>query len=81
MIVLCGMGFVFGCCIFLIWNGYFGLFVDLVIGNMVIVKLYLGVILLFVIMVWIVCDVLCEVGFDLNVVMLFVIEFNDGVLV
>jgi len=42
---------VIGCNIFLMWNFYFGLFVLFVMGNVVVVKLYLCVILLLVISV------------------------------
>jgi len=51
MVVFCGVALVIGCNIFLIWNFWFGLFVLLVIGNLVVVKLYLLVVLLFVIIV------------------------------
>ncbi|NPT36349.1 phenylacetic acid degradation protein PaaN [Paraburkholderia xenovorans] len=76
-----GTGLVLGCCTFPTWNGYPGLFADLVTGNTVIVKPHPGAILPLALTVRIARDVLREAGFDPNVVTLLATEPNDGALV
>ena len=76
-----GTGLVLGCCTFPTWNGYPGLFADLATGNTVIVKPHPGAILPLALTVRIARDVLCEAGFDPNVVTLLATEPNDGALV
>ncbi len=76
-----GTALVLGCCTFLTWNGYPGLFADLATGNTVIVKPHPGAVLPLAITVRIAREVLREAGFDPNVVTLLATDPGDGPLV
>ena len=69
-----GIALVIGCSTFPTWNGYPGMFASLATGNTVIVKPHPSAILPLAITVRIAREVLCEAGFDPDVVMLAVHE-------
>lgn len=72
-----GTALVIGCCTFPTWNSYPGLFASLATGNTVVVKPHPGAILPLAITVEIARDVLCDAGFDRNVVMLAAHSAHD----